>query len=173
MRLGFHAKTNIDADGRALLIDLLESAGLAESVMVRMFQCRDQPNRVAAPFCTRRCANLDGGLLCRRRGRDVLATLDRAWIASLQTCGLGASSKLAGRRDYDVINIGIGGPISRHGVLRQPHHDGPRCHFASNVDPADISGVSRSCDPRRRWRIVVSKTPQSKTTSNARITRHG
>jgi glucose-6-phosphate isomerase len=50
-----------------------------------------------------------------------------------------------------------------------PYHDGPRCHFVSNVDPADIAGVLRKCDPATTLVIVASKTFTTiETMTNAR-----
>ncbi|MEL6648183.1 MAG: glucose-6-phosphate isomerase, partial [Pseudomonadota bacterium] len=61
----------------------------------------------------------------------------------------------------DVINIGIGG--SHLGpematIALSPYHDGPRCHFVSNVDGADIADTLKGLDPTRTLVIVASKT---------------
>jgi len=77
-----------------------------------------------------------------------------------------------GGRITDVVNIGIGGsdlgPAMAAKALA-PYHDGPRCHFVSNVDPADIAGVLRSCDPATTLVIVASKTFTTiETMTNAR-----
>ncbi|MEL7279056.1 MAG: glucose-6-phosphate isomerase [Pseudomonadota bacterium] len=61
----------------------------------------------------------------------------------------------------DVINIGIGG--SHLGpdmatIALAPYHDGPRCHFVSNVDGADIADTLKGLDPTRTFVIVASKT---------------
>ena len=39
-----------------------------------------------------------------------------------------------------------------------PYHDGPRCHFVSNVDGADIADTLQGLDPARTLFIVASKT---------------
>ncbi|MCH2163095.1 MAG: glucose-6-phosphate isomerase [Marinovum sp.] len=61
----------------------------------------------------------------------------------------------------DVINIGIGGsdlgPAMAVRALA-PYHDGPRCHFVSNVDGADIADTLKLCDPQSTLVIVASKT---------------
>jgi glucose-6-phosphate isomerase len=61
----------------------------------------------------------------------------------------------------DVVNIGIGGshlgPEMATRALR-PFHDGPRCHFVSNVDGADIADTLAGLDPVRTLFIVASKT---------------
>src|SRR6056297_1372723 len=61
----------------------------------------------------------------------------------------------------DVVNIGIGG--SHLGpematLALAPYHDGPRCHFVSNVDGADISDCLQGLDPETTLVIVASKS---------------
>ncbi|KPP87648.1 MAG: glucose-6-phosphate isomerase [Rhodobacteraceae bacterium HLUCCO07] len=61
----------------------------------------------------------------------------------------------------DVINIGIGGsdlgPAMATRAL-SPFHDGPRCHFVSNVDSADLVDVLCTLDPTTTLVIIASKT---------------
>jgi len=67
----------------------------------------------------------------------------------------------AGGPFTDVVNIGIGGsdlgPRMAVRALR-PFHDGPRLHFVSNVDGADIRDVLAGLDPARTLFLVASKT---------------
>lgn len=61
----------------------------------------------------------------------------------------------------DVVNIGIGGsnlgPVMAVRALA-PYHTGPRCHFVSNVDSAQISDTLQKLDPRSTLVIITSKT---------------
>ena len=61
----------------------------------------------------------------------------------------------------DVINIGIGGsdlgPAMATRALRH-YCDGPKAHFVSNVDPADLTSVLAGLDPASTLVVVVSKT---------------
>ncbi|MEW2913549.1 glucose-6-phosphate isomerase [Leisingera sp. JC11] len=61
----------------------------------------------------------------------------------------------------DVVNIGIGGsdlgPVMATLALA-PYHDGPRCHFVSNVDGAHIHDILQRIDPKTTLVIVASKT---------------
>lgn len=61
----------------------------------------------------------------------------------------------------DVVNIGIGGsdlgPCLVCEVL-QDFHDGPRTHFVSNVDGAQIAALLKKLEPKHTAFIVVSKT---------------
>ncbi|MGH1413120.1 MAG: glucose-6-phosphate isomerase [Pelagimonas sp.] len=110
--------------------------------------------------------NLDGGAV-EVDGADVmpevLATLDRMEALA---------EDIRAGEITDVVNIGIGGsdlgPVM--GVLAlAPYHDGPRCHFVSNVDGADIADTLRGCDPARTLFIVASKTFTTiETMTNAR-----
>ncbi|HET7716767.1 MAG TPA: glucose-6-phosphate isomerase, partial [Bauldia sp.] len=69
--------------------------------------------------------------------------------------------KGAGGPFTDVVNIGIGGsdlgPRMAVRALR-PWHDGPRLHFVSNVDGADIRDTLAGLDPSRTLFLVASKT---------------
>jgi len=101
---------------------------------------------------------------------DVLATLER--MSSFAEDVRSGAFKGQGGKITDVVNIGIGGsdlgPAMAANALA-PYHDGPRCHFVSNVDPADIAQVLRSCDPATTLVIVASKTFTTiETMTNAR-----
>ncbi|MFV0360281.1 glucose-6-phosphate isomerase, partial [Tropicimonas sp.] len=75
----------------------------------------------------------------------------------------------------DVVNIGIGGSDlgpAMATLALAPYHDGPRCHFVSNVDSANISDVLGPLDPRTTLVIVASKTFTTiETMTNARVAR--
>ncbi|MEY4224587.1 MAG: glucose-6-phosphate isomerase [Actinomycetota bacterium] len=77
----------------------------------------------------------------------------------------------SGERFTDVINIGIGGsdlgPAMAYDALRA-FRSGPRCHFVSNVDPANTRAVLDGLDPARTLVIVSSKTfTTAETMANA------
>lgn len=174
MRLDY-AKTNIDAEGRALLLDLLNQTGVAakRDAMFTGAPINETEGRAVLHTALR---NLDGGPV-HVDGvdvmPDVLATLARMGEFA-QAVRSGAYAGQGGRIT-DVVNIGIGGSDlgPAMGVLAMaPYHDGPRCHFVSNVDPADIAQVLRSCDPTTTLVIVASKTFTTiETMTNARTAR--
>ncbi len=66
-----------------------------------------------------------------------------------------------GKAITDVVNIGIGGsdlgPAMVYQALRH-YVDGPRCHFVSNVDPADLVGTLATLDAETTLFIIASKT---------------
>ncbi len=167
-----YAKTNIDAEGRALLIDLLERAGVAakREAMFTGKPINETEGRAVLHTALR---NLDGDPVLVD-GADimpgVLETLAR--MEDFATDIREGRLKGQGGKLTDVVNIGIGGsdlgPAMAVKALA-PYHDGPRCHFVSNVDPADIASVLRQCDPATTLVIVASKTFTTiETMTNAR-----
>ncbi len=73
----------------------------------------------------------------------------------------GAIAAASGRAFTDVVNIGIGGSDlgpAMATLALAPFHDGPRCHFVSNVDGAHITDVLKRLDPATTLFIVASKT---------------
>ena len=75
----------------------------------------------------------------------------------------------------DVVNIGIGGsdlgPAMAARAL-SPYADGPRAHFVSNVDGADMADTLSRLDPARTLFLVSSKTFTTiETMTNARTAR--
>ncbi len=167
-----YAKTNIDADGRALLIDLLEQSGVAakRDAMFSGQPINETEGRAVLHTALR---NLDGGPV-KVDGEDVmpgvLETLAR--MEEFATAVRDGSFAGQGGKITDVINIGIGGsdlgPAMAVKALA-PYHDGPRCHFVSNVDPADVADTLRACDPATTLVIVASKTFTTiETMTNAR-----
>ena len=75
----------------------------------------------------------------------------------------------------DVVNIGIGGSDlgPRMATLAlKPYHDGPRLHFVSNVDGADIRDTLEHLDPAKTLFLIVSKTFTTlETMTNAAVAR--
>ena len=66
-----------------------------------------------------------------------------------------------GGRFRDVVNIGIGGSDlgpAMATLALSPYHDGPRVHFVSNVDGAQIADVLAPLNPAETLVIVASKT---------------
>jgi len=120
--------------------------------------------------------NLDGGPVLVD-GDDVmpgvLETLDR--MEDFARAIRDGSFAGQGGPITDIINIGIGGSDLGPAMAVQalaPYHDGPRCHFVSNVDPADIADALRACDPETTLVIVASKTFTTiETMTNARTAR--
>jgi glucose-6-phosphate isomerase len=168
MRLDY-SKTNIDAATRDALIDLCDRANVSERSEAMFAGRRINATEGRAVLHTA-LRNLDGGPVMVK-GADVmpgvLDTLARMRRYADRLREDGAIS--------DVVNIGIGGsdlgPVMAVRAL-SPYHDGPRCHFVSNVDGADIADCLAGLDPRRTLVIVASKTFTTiETMTNARTAR--
>jgi len=167
-----YAKTNIDAATRKSLIALLDATGVAakRDAMFSGAAINETEGRAVLHTALR---NLDGDAVVvdgQDVMPDVLATLDR--MADFAEAVRSGAFQGQGGKITDVVNIGIGGsdlgPAMAVNALA-PYVDGPRCHFVSNVDPADIAQVLASCDPATTLVIVASKTFTTiETMTNAR-----
>ena len=160
-----YSKTNIAVETRRALIDLLDAADVAgkRAAMFSGAAINDTEGRAVLHTALR---NLDGPPVYVD-GFDVmpgvLETLDRMRVFANHV------------RDgdiTDVVNIGIGGSDLGPAMAAQalsPYHDGPRCHFVSNVDGAHIADTLRGLDARTTLVIVASKTFTTiETMTNAR-----
>ena len=168
------SKTHVDERARDLLIALAEAAGVE----------------------ARRDAMFEGALINETEGRAVLHTALRSPEGSVEVGGRDVMPAVretlarmeefakavrsgrfaaAGGPVTDVVNIGIGGsdlgPAMAVRAL-SPYGDGPRCHFVSNVDGADLADALAGLDPARTLVIVASKTfTTTETMTNAETAR--
>jgi len=156
-----YSKTNLDAEGLGLLTGLLDAAGVAakRDAMFAGEKINETEGRAVLHTALR---NLDGGPVLVD-GQDVmpgvLQTLARM-EAFADAIREGREAGQGGRYT-DVVNIGIGGSDlgpKMGAIALHPYADGPRTHFVSNVDPADIHDVLSACDPATTLVIVASKT---------------
>ncbi|NCO85732.1 MAG: glucose-6-phosphate isomerase [Rhodobacterales bacterium] len=167
-----YSKTGIDTAARDMLIGLLDAAGVAAK-RDAMFAGRPINETEGRAVLHTALRNLDGGPVMVD-GVDVIPGV-RATLARMEDfADQVRSGTFAGQGGAitDVVNIGIGGsdlgPAMAVRALA-PYHDGPRCHFVSNVDPADVAAVLRACDPATTLVIVASKTFTTiETMTNAR-----
>lgn len=159
MRLDW-SKTNIDAAGRKLLVSLA----------------------AASEVEAKRAAMFGGAKINETEGRAVLHTALRDLDGPVMVEGVnvtpGITATLArmeafardvregrfmgqGGRITDVVNIGIGGSDlgpAMATLALAPYHDGPRCHYVSNVDGAHIADTLKGLNPETTLVIVASKT---------------
>ncbi len=167
-----YAKTNIDATARGLLFDLLEQTGVAakRDAMFAGAPINETEGRAVLHTALR---NVDGGPV-EVDGVDVMPAVLETLARMENFANDVRDGRFVGQggKITDVVNIGIGGsdlgPAMAVKALA-PYHDGPRCHFVSNVDPADVATVLRACDPTKTLIIVASKTFTTiETMTNAR-----
>ena len=163
-----YAKTNIDRDTRAALIKLAEDARVASKrdAMFAGAEINETEGRAVLHTALR---NLDGDTVMVD-GKDVMpGVLDT--LAAMRSF----ATRVRDSDITDVVNIGIGGsdlgPAMATAALA-PYHDGPRCHFVSNVDGAQIADTLRGLDAKTTLVIVASKTFTTiETMTNARTAR--
>lgn len=163
-----YSKTQLDAASRDVLFDLARAAGVEarRDAMFAGAKINETEGRAVLHTALR---NLDGGSVLVD-GQDVMPeVLDT--LARMEA----VARDIRASRFTDVVNIGIGGsdlgPAMAYLALA-PYCDGPRCHFVSNVDAADIADTLRGCDPETTLFIVASKTFTTiETMTNARTAR--
>ncbi|MDP2737952.1 MAG: glucose-6-phosphate isomerase [Pseudorhodobacter sp.] len=155
-----YSKTGIDATARTLLLRLAESKGVAarREAMFAGEKINETEGRAVLHTALR---NMKGSLSVD--GRDVKPAL-RATHARLQAFSRDVREgrfKGQGGAITDVVSIGIGGsdlgPVMATLALA-PYHNGPRCHFVSNVDGAHVHDTLAPLDPATTLIIVASKT---------------
>lgn len=156
-----YSKTNIGPEERTGLLDLVNQSDV-------MAQARSM---------------FSGALINQTEGRAVLHTALRnlesdpvlvsgADVMSDVRLGLAGMTGFADRVRRgaylgqggpiaDVVNIGIGGsdlgPAMTYMALA-PYHNGPRCHFVSNIDGSHLADTLRGLDATTTLVIVASKT---------------
>lgn len=164
-----YSKTGIDRPAREALIALCDRAGLAarREALFSGAPINGTEGRAALHTALR---DPEGGPVFVD-GQDVMPRV-RETLARMEAF---ADRVRASGMVGDVVNIGIGGsdlgPAMVTGALA-PYHDGPRCHFVSNVDGAHIADTLRGLDPQRTLVIVASKTFTTiETMTNARTAR--
>jgi len=166
-----YSKTSMDAEARAALIALSGARGLPErrEAMFTGQPINETEGRAVLHTALR---NLSGGPVMVD-GADVMPGVRETLTRMKSFAGSVRSGafKGAGGAITDVVNIGIGGSHlgPEMAVLAlAPYHDGPRCHFVSNVDGADISGALDGLDPATTLILVASKTfTTTETMTNA------
>ncbi len=157
-----YSKTNIDLETRDRLIALTETAGLAErrNAMFSGETINETESRAVLHTALR---NLDGGSVTVN-GVDVMPEVLNT-LARMERFAKGVRSGAihppGGGKFTDVVNIGIGGSDlgpAMAALALAPYHDGPDCHFVSNVDGAHVHDVLKRLNPVSTLVIVASKT---------------
>ena len=171
-----HAKEKLDPRAMASLLALARAAGV-EARREEMFrgEAVNVTERRAALHVALRGAGDDD---FKSAGRHVMAKVLRTrerMLGFARDLRQGRVASLSGEPFSDVVNIGIGGshlgPLMATRALA-PFHDGPRLHFVSNVDGADIADTLKPLDSRTTLVIVASKTFATlETMTNARTAR--
>jgi glucose-6-phosphate isomerase len=155
------SKTNIDLEAKNLLVQLIENSNIPNK-RKEMFSgeiINKSEKRAALHFALRSNDEILG-----EECQDSLQGIATTRIQMEQFVSNVRSGKVAtieNKKFTDVINIGIGGsdlgPKMVAAALR-PYHDGPKCHFVSNIDGADVADTLKYLNPKRTLVIIASKT---------------
>ncbi len=155
-----YSKTNIDATGLSLLLALAKAAGVAEKreAMFSGTKINETEGRAVLHTALR---NLSANVVVD--GKDVMPPVRETYARMRAFCDDVREGRFAGQggKITDVVNIGIGGSDlgpAMAVLALAPFHDGPRCHFISNVDGAHAADVLRGLNPQTTLVIIASKT---------------
>ena len=154
------SKTNIDAETLAALVALASEKGVAEKreAMFTGAKINETEDRAVLHTALR---NLAGSVMVD--GQDVMPEVRATHARMAAFCADVRSGAYRGQGGQitDVVNIGIGGSDlgpAMACLALAPYHDGPRCHFVSNVDGAHVHDVLAVLNPETTLVIVASKT---------------
>jgi len=157
-----YSKTNIDDVTRKLLLELTVGGDLStrRDAMFAGEKINQTENRAVLHTALR---NIDGGPVLVD-GLDVMPDV-RATRERMEQFATGirngSIAPPGGGKFSDVVNIGIGGSDLGPAMAvlgLAPYHDGPRCHFVSNIDGAHVHDILTGLDPASTLVILASKT---------------
>lgn len=167
------ARQRIDREGLHALLELAEQAGVftLRDAMFEGVRINTTEDRAVLHTALR----IPPGQTLEVDGCDIAAdvheVLDKMAILA-EDVRSGRWTGATGQAITDVVNIGIGGsdlgPAMAYRALAAYVQPGLRCHFVSNVDPADIHRTLAGLDPDTTLIIVASKTfTTAETMANA------
>ena len=156
-----YSKTAIDGPIRNALLELAKTAKVEErrTAMFSGVRINDTEGRAVLHTALR----APDDAVIHVDGQDVMPAIraTRARMAAFADAVRTGAQAGQGGRYTDVVNIGIGGSDlgpAMAVLALAPYHDGPRCHFVSNVDGAHIADTLKGLDPARTLVIIASKT---------------
>ncbi len=170
-----YSKCNISPETLQLLFELAEAANVSEkrAALFAGAAINTTENRAVQHMALR---NMSGAPVIID-GKDVMPDVLAVRQAMARFAEAVRSGDIAGQggKFTDIVNIGIGGsdlgPVMATAALG-PFHDGPKTHFVSNIDGADILEVLKVVNPATTLFIVASKTfTTQETMTNANTAR--
>ena len=166
------SKTNIDQTSKELLIEFVSRSGVY-SRREKMFSgaaINKSENRTVLHWALR--ADRNKVRISRMADIKLIDRVSRNIAQFADEIRMGKITSISGEKFTDIINIGIGGSdLGAKMSVRAltPYHDGPRCHFVSNVDSADLTDKLMQICPKTTLVIISSKTfTTTETMTNAR-----
>ncbi len=171
-----YSKTRLDGEALKALLQVTRTAGL-QAHREKMFSGRaiNETEGRAVLHTALRTRSNDPVIV---DGKDVMPAIRKVHrdMAAFSRAVRSGKYTLNGARVTDVVNIGIGGSDlgpSMATLALSPYHDGPRTHFVSNVDGADIADTLKRINPETTLFIIASKTfATQETMRNARSARN-
>jgi glucose-6-phosphate isomerase len=156
-----YSKNLVDAPAMRLLVRLAEAAEVEKhrSAMFAGEAINRTENRPVLHVALRAAADET----YRAEGVNVVPEVQEV-LARMAAFADGIRSGAlpgTGGRITDVVNIGIGGSDLGPAMAVQAlhaFHNGPRCHFVSNVDGSHIRDTIATLDPGTTLFLVASKT---------------
>ena len=157
-----YSKTALDGTARDLLLELAHRCDLQGKIDAMMSGAKINTTEGRAVLHTALRAPADA--VIEVDGENVVPGIHEVltrmggFATALRD---GSYSTKSGAAFTDVVNIGIGGsdlgPVMATLALA-PYHDGPACHFVSNVDGAHIHDVLAGLNPETTLIVIASKT---------------
>ncbi|OIQ32779.1 MAG: glucose-6-phosphate isomerase [Alphaproteobacteria bacterium MedPE-SWcel] len=157
-----YSKTALDGTARRLLLELAEQAGLKGRIDALMSGEKINTTEDRAVLHTALRAPADAEITVD--GENVVPAIQDVLSRMGDFCDAlrsGRFTTASGVAFTDVVNIGIGGSDlgpAMATLALAPYHDGPDCHFVSNVDGAHIHDVLSRLDPATTLIVIASKT---------------
>ena len=170
-----YSKTSMTSEGRDLLVAMFDEADVAakREAMFNGATINETEGRAVLHTALR---NLSGDPVFvgdQNVMPEILSTLAR--MESFAEAVRDGNIKVTGGQITDVVNIGIGGSDlgpAMATLALAPYHDGPNCHYVSNVDGAHINDTLIKLDPTSTLVLIASKTFTTiETMTNAQTAR--
>ena len=171
-----YSKNRIDEEVMGALFELARAAGVEER---RTQMCEGEHINITEDRAVMHMAlRYQGDRPVEVDGKDVMPDV-RAVLKAIEAYSNAVRSGEirghGGEQITDVVNIGIGGSDlgpAMAVLALAPFHDGPRCHFVSNVDGAHIADTLAGLDAETTLFIIASKTFTTiETMTNAKTAR--
>jgi glucose-6-phosphate isomerase len=158
-----YSKHGLDSHALALLLQLARDAGLEQrrAALFAGEKVNLTEKRAVMHMALRNMSGKPVLIDGRDVMPDVLAVREN-FLNFAEAIRSGAICGFTGQTFTDVVNIGIGGsdlgPAMAARALSPFRDGGPRTHFVSNVDGADIADTLAPLDLSRTLFIISSKT---------------
>lgn len=171
-----YSKHRLDARAFDALLDVAKTAGI-EAKRDAMFSGRII-NVTEGRAVLHTALRVPADAQIEVDGHDVMGEITsvRRAMARFANAVRNGKYKVSGGAVTDVVNIGIGGSNlgpAMATLALSPWHDGPKTHFVSNVDAADLAEVFKVIRPETTLFIVASKTfTTQETMCNAQTARN-